>query len=84
MKILYITLENLSLHKGSVIHIKEVIAGLRKRGHEVGLIAPSWNRLEEADHFYNLYRFFGFRRQPYAISSMLETFIPLLLLWCLD
>ncbi len=71
MKIIYITLENLSLHKGSVVHVKEVIAGLRKRGHEVGLIAPSWNKLEEADHFCNLYRFFGFRRQPYAISSFL-------------
>ena len=32
MKILYITLENLSLHKGSVVHIKEVIDGLKKRG----------------------------------------------------
>ncbi len=71
MKILYITLENLSLHKGSVVHIKEIVSGLRKLGHRVGLIAPSWNRFEEADHFYNFYRFFGFRRQPYAISSVL-------------
>ena len=30
MKILYITLENLSLHKGSVVHVKEIVNGLRK------------------------------------------------------
>ena len=41
MKILYITLENLSLHKGSVVHVKEVITGLRKLGHDVGLIGCS-------------------------------------------
>jgi glycosyltransferase involved in cell wall biosynthesis len=54
MKILYLTLEDLSLHKGSVIHIKEIIAGLRKRGHRIGLIGRSSNRSEEADYFYNL------------------------------
>ncbi len=71
MKILYLTLENVSLHKGSVVHIKEVITCLRKRGHKVGLIAASWNRLEEADRFWNLNRFFRFRKQPYLFSSVL-------------
>ena len=71
MKILYITLENLSLHKGSVVHIKEIVAGLRKLGHQVGLIACSWNKFEKADYFYNLHRFLGIKRQPYIISSVL-------------
>jgi glycosyltransferase involved in cell wall biosynthesis len=71
MKILYITLENLSLHKGSVVHVREIIAGLRKLGHEVGLIACSWYRFEKADRFYNLHKSLGFRRQPHFISSIL-------------
>jgi glycosyltransferase involved in cell wall biosynthesis len=71
MKILYITLENLSLHKGSVVHVREIIAGLRKLGHEVGLIACSWDRFEKADRFYNLHKSLGFRRQPHFISSIL-------------
>jgi len=45
MRILYITLENLSLHKGSVTHVKEIVAGLRKRGHQVGLIGRPWNSI---------------------------------------
>jgi glycosyltransferase involved in cell wall biosynthesis len=45
MRILYITLEDLSLHKGSVTHIKEIVAGLRKRGHQVGLVGPPWNSI---------------------------------------
>jgi alpha-maltose-1-phosphate synthase len=45
MKILYITLEDLSLHKGSVTHIKEIVAGLQKRGHQVGLIGRPWKSI---------------------------------------
>lgn len=45
MRILYITLEDLSLHKGSVTHVKEVVASLRKRGHEVELIGRPWNSI---------------------------------------
>jgi len=45
MKILYITLEDLSLHKGSVTHVKEIVAGLRKQGHQVGLIGRPWNSI---------------------------------------
>jgi len=71
MKVLYITLENLSLHKGSVVHVREIIAGLRKLGHEVGLIACSWGKFEKADSFYNLHRFLGIKRQPYIISSVI-------------
>lgn len=69
MKILYITLENLSLHKGSVVHVREIIAGLRKLGHQVGLIACSWVKFEKADYFYNLHRTLGIKKQPYFISS---------------
>ena len=78
MRILYITLENLSLHKGSVIHIKEVIEGLQKRGHRVGLIGSAWTELQNADDFYNirpnimpLFKFFGFKRKSYFVSSVL-------------
>jgi glycosyltransferase involved in cell wall biosynthesis len=76
MRILYITLENLDLQKGSVIHVKEIVAGLRKLGHQVGLIACSWSGWERVDHFYNLHhlsllqRFLGLKRQPYFISSI--------------
>ena len=45
MKILYITLEDLSLHKGSVTHIKEIVAGLQKRGHQVELIGRPWKSI---------------------------------------
>ena len=76
MKILYITLENLSLHKGSVIHIKEIVTGLRERGHQVGLIARSSNSSEKMEPFYNLEprpgfirKYFGLKRQSYLISS---------------
>ena len=55
MKILYITLENLSLHKGSVVHVKEVVAGLKRRGHQVGLMGRAWTELEGFEGFYNLH-----------------------------
>jgi glycosyltransferase involved in cell wall biosynthesis len=45
----------MSLYKGSVVHIKEVIAGLRKLGHHVTLIAPALGKIENADCFYNIY-----------------------------
>jgi starch synthase len=77
MKILYITLENLSLHKGSVVHIKEIVAGLQKLGHHVGLVGSSQNKVEEVDNFYNLLhtpflllKFFELKKQPYLISSI--------------
>jgi glycosyltransferase involved in cell wall biosynthesis len=54
MRILYITFENLSLHKGSVVHVRETIAGLRKRGHEVGLMGRASEPFMGADAFYNL------------------------------
>ncbi len=55
MKILYITLENLSLQKGSVVHVKEIIHELRKLGHRIGLIASALDRIEMANQFYNLH-----------------------------
>jgi glycosyltransferase involved in cell wall biosynthesis len=77
MNVLYITLENLSLHKGSVIHIKEVIEGLEKRGHQVDLIGNASEEIELADHFYNIYpkTLFNFRYlhrkgRSYLISSV--------------
>lgn len=77
MKVLYITLENLSLHKGSVIHIKEVIGGLEKRGHQVGLIGNTSDEVKPAGHFYNIYpvslsNFKYLRRKgtSYLISSV--------------
>jgi glycosyltransferase involved in cell wall biosynthesis len=84
MRILYITLENLSLHKGSIIHVKEVVSGLRKLGHHVGLVACSLNKSEEADHFYNLnrtpsflLRLFMLSKQPH-IASLLFLFLYLI------
>ncbi len=75
MKVLYITLENLSLHKGSVVHVKEVVYGLRKLGHHVGLIANASHGDEEATLFYNLsvtpsflLRLFRMKKQPHLVS----------------
>jgi len=77
MKILCITLENLSLHKGSVVHIKEIVTGLRKLGHHVSLIGSSLNKFEDVDNFYNLWqspffflKFFRLKKQPHLISSI--------------
>jgi glycosyltransferase involved in cell wall biosynthesis len=87
MKILYITLEDLSLHKGSVIHIKEVIEGLQKRGHRVGLIGSAREEIERANDFYNIYPKTSFRlkcldrkRKSYFISSVLLFFTLLKIL----
>jgi len=78
MRVLYITLENLSLHKGSVVHVKEVIDGLKKRGHQIGLIGSARTKLENADNFYNihpnklpLFKYFAIREKSYFISSVL-------------
>lgn len=54
MKILYITLEDVSLHKGSVVHITETINGLKERGHKIGLIGRSSDPFDIAVAFYNL------------------------------
>lgn len=77
MRILYITLENISLHKGSVIHILEVIEGLRSRGHFVRLVAHASDDSQSNDKFYNLKKIpdsilnlFRLKRQPYIISSL--------------
>jgi glycosyltransferase involved in cell wall biosynthesis len=78
MRILYITLENLSLHKGSVIHIREVIEGLEKRGHQIGLIGNASDEIKPASHFYNIYpktlfrfKYLRSKRKSYFISSVL-------------
>jgi len=91
MKILYITLENLSLHKGSVVHIKEVIDGLQRRGHQVGLIASAWGRPENIDHFYNInlkklspFKLLGPKRKLYLISSVLLFLYLFKVLWQYD
>lgn len=75
MRILYATLENMSLHKGSVVHVKEVVHGLRKLGHHVGLIANSSHQDGETTHFYNLsvmpsflLRLCRMKKQPHIIS----------------
>lgn len=77
MNILYITLENLSIHKGSVVHIREIVNGLRKRGHRVGIIGFSDQTNENITPFYNLslkkiffLRLFKRKRQPYILSSI--------------
>jgi len=77
MKIVYITLENMSFFKGSVVHVKEVIMGLRKLGHHVTLIAPALGKIEYADCFYNIYpnainliKFLGLKKKSYFISSV--------------
>ncbi len=84
MKILYVTLENISLHKGSVVHAKEVVSGLRKLGHRVDVAACSLDKLEKTDCFYNLalstfplLKLFKFKRQPHIVSAMI-LFIRLL------
>jgi len=78
MKILYITLEDLSLHKGSVVHIREVIEGLQKRGHRVGLIGRAQTKLEIAYHFHNIHprtsflsKFLSPKKKAYVVSSIL-------------
>jgi len=78
MRILYITLENLSLHKGSVVHIKEVIEGLKKRNHQVGLIGNALTKFKNANHFYNIhpktlfpFKFFNLKRNLYFTSFVL-------------
>jgi glycosyltransferase involved in cell wall biosynthesis len=83
MKILYITLENLSLHKGSVVHVKEIVNGLRERGYHVGLVASSLNKDEKAVLFYNLniipsyiLQLLRLKKQPY-IASLVFLFLYL-------
>ncbi len=84
MKLLYITLENLSLHKGSVVHVKEIVNGLRERGYHVGLVASSLNKDEKAVLFYNLniipsfiLQLLKLKKQPY-IASLVFLFVYLL------
>jgi glycosyltransferase involved in cell wall biosynthesis len=62
MKILYITLENLSLHKGSVVHIREIVGGLRRRGHHVEVIDNS-----HRPFFFS--KILGIRRELYVFFS---------------
>jgi glycosyltransferase involved in cell wall biosynthesis len=77
MRILYVTLEDLSRHKGSVVHVKEIVEGLRKLGHRVGLVACSLNNPEKEDHFYSLniipssmLRLLRLTRQPRIVSLL--------------
>jgi len=88
MKILYITLEDMSLHKGSVVHIRKVIEGLKNRGHFVGLISVSSNTSENVDRFYNLKLIsvptLKLKKQPYFISSILLFFYLLRFLYFYD
>lgn len=77
MRILYLTLENLSLHKGSVVHVKEIVAEIKDLGHQVNLVAISQNQFEKVEKFYNLnctpnflLKLFGLKKQPYIISSI--------------
>lgn len=70
MRILYITLENLSLHKGSVVHINEVVKGLQKLGHQICLIGYSSGQFEGVADFLNLYKFPWMKRQSYFLSSI--------------
>ena len=41
MKILFVTLEDVSLHKGSSTHVREKVAAFRRRGHSVIVLAGS-------------------------------------------
>ncbi len=65
----------MTLHKGSVVHVREVVNGLRKLGHRVGLIANSSHQDREAAHFYNLsvtpsflLRLLRLKKQPRIVS----------------
>ncbi len=76
MRILYITLEDISIHKGSVVHIREIIEGLERHGHFIGLVARSLNHEKNFRRFYNLnkipvtiLRLIKLNNQPYIISS---------------
>jgi glycosyltransferase involved in cell wall biosynthesis len=67
----------MSLHKGSVVHVKQIVEGLRKLGHHIGLAARSLDKFEEADCFYNLnlvtfplLKLFNFKKQPHIVSAM--------------
>jgi glycosyltransferase involved in cell wall biosynthesis len=71
MKILYITLEDMSLHKGSVIHTKEVIERLQGRGYQVGLMAMASGPYEGSGPFYNLHMRALGRKKSYVIASLL-------------
>ncbi len=78
MKILYITLENLSLYKGSVVHVREVVSGLRRRGHRVGLMARAWDQTDDASPFHNIhpsvlffFKPFVRKKKSYFLSSLL-------------
>ena len=81
MRILYITLENLSFHKGSVVHAKEIVNGLRELGHQVGLVACSLKKSEGEKHFYNLniipsfmLRLLRLKKQPHIVSLFILFF----------
>ncbi len=80
MKIVYVTLEDISLQKGSVTHVMETVTRLRKRGHHLCLMANASNattRIEQIDQFYNLSHGRGFpfkvknyRTLRYLVSSI--------------
>jgi glycosyltransferase involved in cell wall biosynthesis len=81
MKILYVTLEDLSLQKGSVVHIMEIVLGLQARGHRIGLLARNRGKMKEVDFFFDLQptsSWWGplrYRRMPtYLLSSLILFF----------
>ena len=52
MKILYVSMDNMSSQKGSTIHIKETIDNLEKRGHSVTLLAQSTAPVNNINRFH--------------------------------
>jgi glycosyltransferase involved in cell wall biosynthesis len=67
-----------------VVHIKEIVGGLRGHGYSIGLVASSLNKAKEVSHFYNLniipsfmLRFFRLKKQPH-VASLIFLFLYLL------
>ena len=86
MKILYLTLEDISLHKGSVVHIREIASGLHARGHTVGLLARNRGGTKEIDLIYNLQPtsfWWGPLRHLWAPTYLLSSLFLFFSLWLL-
>ncbi len=77
MRILFVTIEDITLHRGSSTHVREKVAALRQRGHTVTLLAGS----EKEAEFGN---FIGVgscrnRRGTVSYSALAGVFLKLLL-----
>jgi alpha-maltose-1-phosphate synthase len=83
MKILYATLEVLTVHKGSVVHVKETVSSLHNRGHEIGLIAGAPESIGAADHAYNIDLGSAFQWSSSLLRGLSRLLSPLLLLFYL-